>query len=242
VSRFMPIWILLCTAGVLALAACGGGGTEEVNGCKIEPNTVCQGADLSDSDLSGEDLTGANLSGANLTDVDLSDANLTEANLTNARIIDANLDNANLTRTNLEGATIENTALAGTTRCGTIRTNGTIDDTSCPASGGTTTTTTTTTATTTAAAPQILSWTGPSSANCKADTETVTLRFRWRTSNAEAIDFEVDGMPPGATAGAGPNGSIGLPFDCGETSHTYTLTASNAAGDTVTKELTVESE
>jgi len=239
-SRQLAVLGLLCTGAVLALSGCGGSDTNEVNGCKIEPNTVCQGADLSGADLSGEDLTGANLSRTDLTDADLSDANLTEANLAGARITDANLDDANLTRTNLEGATIQDTDLAGTTRCGTIRTDGTIDDTSCPSSGGTTTTTVTTT--TTAAAPEILSWTGPENANCQADTEVVTLTFRWRTRNAEAIDFEIDGVPPGASAGAGPSGSIDLPFECDRASHTYTLTASNTAGDTVTKNLTVQSE
>jgi hypothetical protein len=239
-SRYSSVMVLFGAAVVLALTACGGGGTTEVNGCEIEPNTVCQGADLSGADLSGEDLTGANLSRADLTDADLSNANLTEANLAGARIVDANLDDSNLTRTNLEGATILDTDLAGTTRCGTIRTDGTIDDTSCPSSGGTTTTTVTTT--TTAAAPEILSWTGPPNANCQADTEVVTLTFRWRTRNAEAIDFEVDGVPPGASAGAGPSGSIDLPFECSKASHTYTLTASNAAGETVTKDLTVTSD
>lgn len=47
-----------------------------INGCRIEPNTVCPRANLSGANLSGANLRGADLRWANLIDADLSEANL----------------------------------------------------------------------------------------------------------------------------------------------------------------------
>jgi len=243
--RFV-LGLVLVGGAVIALAGCGGGGgTKEVGGCKIEPHTSCQNADLSNSDLSDQDLTGANLTGVDLTDTNLSGANLTEVNLSNSRIINSNLDDANLTRTNLSGATIEGTDLTGTTRCGTIRTNGTTDDTDCPPSGGSTTTsTTTTTATTTATTgtnanlPTIVSFTGPTSAKCPQGTQQASVSLSWSTRNATQIQWQLDGQTingPDKT-----NGSASFAFACSAPQHTYTIKASNTKGQFATYDVTVQ--
>jgi hypothetical protein len=221
----------------IAVAGCGGGGggTNEVSGCKIEPNTVCQNTDFTDADLSDEDLTGANLTGSNFTDANLSGANLTEANLSNSQIVDAKLDDANLTRTNLTGATIENTDLSGTTRCGTIRTNGTTDDTDCPASGGTTTTATTTA---NANLPTIVSFDGPATVKCPQGRTQVTVNLSWSTRKATELAWTVDGqMIDGPTE---PSGSGPFAFSCDSPEHTYGLKASNDKGQYATFSVTVQ--
>jgi len=131
--------MLLLGGAAIALAGCGGDEDKpglDINGCKIQPNTVCQKADLTGADLSGSDLTGADLTGANLTESNLTDVNLTGANLSRARIVDASLEDANLTRADLTNATIERTDLGAATLCDTIRPDGTTDDSDCSASGG----------------------------------------------------------------------------------------------------------
>ena len=246
--RVVPVF--LCVLAVLAAGACGGGGTKEVNGCKIEPNTSCPGVDLTDEDLSDEDLSGADLSGATLVGTNLSDANLTEANLSNSRITNANLDDANLTRTNLTGATIDATSLTGATLCGTIRTNGTIDDTSCPASGGggggttSTTTTTATTATTGTTStginpnlPEIVSLEGPSSVNCRGFDQR-NVRLTWATRNADEVTWTVDGAAYNGPSQA--NGSGQFEFNCEQAQHKYTIRASNTKGEFATFSVTVQ--
>src|SRR5690606_39206358 len=56
----------------------------QINGCTIQPRTVCPAADLAGAELSmarlrGANLSGANLAGANLRLVDLRDADLSHA-------------------------------------------------------------------------------------------------------------------------------------------------------------------
>ena len=99
--------------------------TNTIDGCVIEPYTVCEyanltGADLryailSFADLTGADLTGADLTGADLVRVYLSGANLTGANLTNADLSGANLSGANLTGANLTNANLTNATGCSTT-------------------------------------------------------------------------------------------------------------------------------
>jgi uncharacterized protein YjbI with pentapeptide repeats len=116
--------------------------------CKIQPGTSCPsanlaGANLTAANLTGADLAAANLSGANLTNANLSGANLTSANLSEATLASTNLSAANLTKANFTGAKLTNVNLADATRCDTIRTNGTIDNASCPPPAQATTTSTT---------------------------------------------------------------------------------------------------
>lgn len=59
-----------------------------INGCKLERETSCPGADLQGANLSNMDLRSANFRGANL-----SGANLSHTSLRGANLDGANLDN-----------------------------------------------------------------------------------------------------------------------------------------------------
>ena len=80
-----------------------GGDVRVVNGCRIEPNAQCPGANLTGAFLWASDLSGANLSGANLSFTNLSGADLRRADLWRANLRFADLRDANLTRANLSG-------------------------------------------------------------------------------------------------------------------------------------------
>jgi hypothetical protein len=108
-----------------------------VNGCVIQAGSTCPGANLSGQNLQGANLAGANLATANLSKSNLSNANLsgsnlTGANLTGVTMLNGDLRSANLTNADFSGANLENVILTNSTNCGTIRTDGTIDDDSCP--------------------------------------------------------------------------------------------------------------
>lgn len=218
-------------AAVFAVAGCGGssGPDSSVNGCDIQPSTSCPNADLSAADLSNADLSQADLSGANLGGTNLEGANLTQANLSNARIVDANLSNTNLTSANLTGATITGTSFDDATLCGTTRTDGTTDDSSCPATGGTTTETTTSesteTTTTTAAAAEVTSF-DVGDLTCGAAT-TAPVQVQWETENATAVDIAVDSFTP---AGYGPSGTATVTVPCDGESHDVTITPRSDTG------------
>jgi hypothetical protein len=140
----------------LAMAGCGDdsksasstttapSGPRTVNGCLIQAGANCPGANLSGQNLQGVNLAGANLATANLSKSNLSNANLTGANLTDANLmnvtmLNTNLSNANLTRANFTGGNLDNVKLTGATHCGTIRTDGSVDNSSCPQPTPTTT-------------------------------------------------------------------------------------------------------
>ena len=235
---------VLAVAGALAVAGCGGsdGSESSVNGCDIKPSTSCPNADLSAADLSGADLSQADLSGADLGGTNLDGANLTEANLSNARIVDANLSNANLTSANLTGATITGTSFDGATLCGTTRTDGTTDDSSCPASTDTTSTETTTTTestettTTTSAAAEVTSFdVGDLSCGAAA---TAPVEVTWATENATAVQIAVDSFTP---AGYAPSGSATVTVPCDGESHDVTITPRSDAGSGEPETKTVSS-
>ena len=84
-----------------------------INGCTIEANTSCIGADLSGADLSNAYLSGANLTGADLSDANLSGAYLDGADLTGADLsyISANSNMGAFTSINLSGANLTNANL-----------------------------------------------------------------------------------------------------------------------------------
>ena len=204
-----------------ALSGCGGSdGPDTVNGCVIEPSTGCANIDLSGADLEGADLSGATLSGTNLQGTNLIGANLTEADLSGAQIIDADLSDADLTSANLTGATISGTNLDGATLCGTTRTDGTVDDTSCPASTDTTETTTTT-----ASAAEVTSF-DVGDLSCGGAT-TAPVTVSWETENATAVEIAVDG---GTAAGFGPFGSTDVVVPCDDASHTISVTPRSDSG------------
>jgi hypothetical protein len=220
-------WVLAALVATVVIAGCGGSDEPEtVNGCVIEASTSCPNADLSGADLEGADLSGATLTSANLEDTNLSEANLSEANLSAAQIINTDLSDADLTRANLNGATIEGTNLTGATLCGTTRTDGTIDDTSCPASTDTTETTETTETTTTEGAVAEVTSFEVGELMCGAAT-TAPVAVAWQTQNATAVEIAVDIVSP---SGFGPSGTTNVVVPCDGESHTITITPENDEG------------
>lgn len=72
----------------------GPDGVLVIDGCRIEPKTVCPGADLRFADLKDQNLAGADLTGAQLVRADLSDANLRGAKFDKANLMGAKLQRA----------------------------------------------------------------------------------------------------------------------------------------------------
>ena len=124
----------------------------QIGDCILEPDTDCQGQDLSHSDLSPArsnswsqgltaDLEGSNFSnmnwtGSNLTSANLEHANFTGANLTGVNFAEAfmwevNLTNADLTDANLSFADIEDAVLDGTIFCRTTMPDGKENNSGC---------------------------------------------------------------------------------------------------------------
>lgn len=227
-------WVLTAVIAVAVLAGCGGSdGPETVNGCVIEPSTQCPSADLSGADLEGADLSRASLGGANLEGTNLSGATLTEADLSGAQIIDADLSDADLTSANLTNATITGTDLDGATLCGTIRTDGTVDDTSCPE----TTETTDTTETTEVSEAEVTSFELTELDCGSATTGPVTVT--WETEHATAVEVAVD---TGSTTALGPSGSTTVVVACDGEPHAITITPQSDAGPGVPETKEVESD
>ena len=205
--------VALGVALALVLAACGGGSDSSnksknsgkaknrtLGDCVIKPRTSCPGADLRFSDLEKANLVGADLTGADLSGADMSRANLTEATLVGAVIVNAdargvsfrganmkntNLTGANLTDANFRGATLADANLLGAILCRTIRTDGTIDNTSCPGPTSSTTTTTTTTTTrpgaTTTKPAATTTTAAPVPAACSTDAVYGAYVAKWST-------------------------------------------------------------
>ena len=82
-----------------------------VNGCLLQPFTVCVGADLAGAKLAGMNLTGADFTGADLSGADLSGAKLLNANFTGANLTGANLLGADITGAIFLGATMTDAQL-----------------------------------------------------------------------------------------------------------------------------------
>ena len=221
---------LIALLAAAALAGCGGSDSaDEVAGCVIEAATQCPNVDFTGSDLEDADLSGANFSGANLTDVNLSGADLTQINLTGAQIIDADLSDADLTRAILTGATITGTNLDGAVLCGTTRTDGTVDDSSCPATTDTTDTTETSEAEVTSFDVGELICDGAGN---------VPVSVSWDTENATAVEIALDTDQP---TGFGASGSTEIPVPCDDAPHAITITPRNDAGVGVPETKQVES-
>ena len=102
-----------------------------INGCAIQPNTVCldanldfvnlEGANLEGANLSGSTFWGSNLKGANLKGAILSDVTIGNAH-TNRGKIEANLENTNFTNSfigssRIEGIGIESASFQGASIC-----------------------------------------------------------------------------------------------------------------------------
>jgi hypothetical protein len=221
------VGVLVVAVVAVAGVGCGGsdGPESSVNGCEIQAATACPGADLSGADLQGAELAGANLSTTNLQDTNLSDANMTEANLSGAQIVGTDLSDADLTGANLTGATITDANLDGATLCGTIRTDGTTDDTSCPASTDTMDTTDTTD--TTSAAAEVTSF-ALGVLDCTTGETEAPISVSWSTRSATAAGISVDGGTPTET---GPSGTTEIQVPCDGETHEVSVTALNDSGD-----------
>ncbi len=221
--------VVTLSLAVVALgSACGGSdGPDTVSGCAIEPGTSCAGDDLSGADLAGADLSRADLSNVNLEGTNLSGANLSEANLSGASLVDTDLSDADLTGARLEGATISGTNLDGATLCGTIRTDGTTDDTSCPASTDTTDSTDTTGGDTTAQAAEVTSL-SVGDLDCPSGGGDGTVSVSWETEAATAARVEVDGTE---VESAGPSGSADVTVPCDGAEHEVSVVPLSDAGD-----------
>ena len=226
-------WTLIVTLAAAVLSGCGGSdGPETVNGCVIEPSASCARVDLSGADLEGADLSRAMLSGTNLTGTNLSGANLTEANLSSAQIVDADLTDADLTRASLANATISGTNLDGATLCGTFRTDGTVDDTSCPEP----TDTTEATASASSDAEVISFDVGDLTCETAAN---VRVGVSWETENTTAVEIALDTE---TSTGFGPSGSTDIWVPCDDVPHAITITPQNDSGTGVPETREVSSD
>ncbi|MBM3949758.1 MAG: pentapeptide repeat-containing protein [SAR202 cluster bacterium] len=126
---------------------------KEINGCKIEEDTQCPGADLSGADLgaitskghparlaanlSGGNFSGANLEGAymariDLSGADLSNTNLRGANLYQAMLFEADLTGADLTDVDLSFADMEDAVTDGAIFCRTTMPDTSTNNSGCP--------------------------------------------------------------------------------------------------------------
>jgi hypothetical protein len=102
-----------------------------VNGCLIQPFTVCPKANLSGADLSGAKLTAADLTGADLSGADLTFANLSGADLPGADLRRADLRRANLFKADLRAADLTGADLSTTHFCKTTMPNSSINNRDC---------------------------------------------------------------------------------------------------------------
>jgi len=103
------LFLMLVGVGLFVGGCAEEQGPRVINGCVIEPGTVCKNAPLAGVSLVGEDLSGADFSGAvlqgaDLSFVDLSGAELSITNLAGARLVAANMSGAQLFKANLLGA------------------------------------------------------------------------------------------------------------------------------------------
>jgi hypothetical protein len=99
-------------------------------------------------------------------------------------------------------------------------------------------TTSSTTTTTVSNAPQIISFAvTPNPAVCPNASTTIQVTLTWTTTNALGVSVSIDG--PGKYADYGANGSAQVPFACSG-SHSYTLTANGAGGQTTQRTITVQ--
>ena len=214
---------LLALLVAAVLAGCGGSDEPDaVGGCTIEPGAQCSGADLTGADLDGADLSAADLSDANLTDANLHGANLSSSNLSGSQIVDADLSDADLSRANLADATITGTDLDGTIFCGTTRTDGTIDDSTCPV--------TSETVTATDSDAQVTSF-DVSGLLCDGATSG-SVSVSWETENATAIKLALDTAVP---TDFPPSGSTSVTVPCDGAPHAITITPQSDAGPGVPK-------
>ena len=192
-----PVQVVATAVAVaFVLVGCGGSDTESVERLHDRAGDAVRRTSTSRARTSPAPTSRALCSRARTSRApNLSGANLSEADLSGARIVDTDLSDADLTSANLTGATISGANLDGATLCGTTRTDGTIDDTSCPASTDTTDTATTETTETTEAAQAEVTSFELSDLDCGSAT-TGPVTVTWETENATAVEIAVDTASP----------------------------------------------
>lgn len=82
--------------------------------------------------------------------------------------------------------------------------------------------TTTSSTTTEPGAPEILSFSGPSTVDCSSES-TVQITLSWKTANTTSVALSVDDQ--GLSGTYGPNDAADLDFPCDGASHSYTIAA-----------------
>lgn len=100
-NRLLPLALLLVLLPTAAGVHAADDGVTVINGCRLEAESHCAGADLRGADLRHLDLRRIDLSGADLSGADLRHANLDLANLEKARLARADLTRASLQQANL---------------------------------------------------------------------------------------------------------------------------------------------
>jgi hypothetical protein len=95
---------LALIATTLVWATSADANVKVINGCRIEPRTVCPNANLAGADLKGADLHDAQLSGSNLQGANLEGAHLGGTQLSNANLIDASLRRVHAHAVNFAGS------------------------------------------------------------------------------------------------------------------------------------------
>ena len=121
--------------------------------------------------------------------------------------------------------------------CSTIRTDGTTDDSSCPASTDTTDTTDTTATDATAQEAEVTSF-SVGDLECPSGGGDGTVSVSWETESATAARLEVDGTE---VESGGPSGSADLTVPCDGADHEVSVVPLSDAGDGQPESETVSS-
>jgi len=223
-------------------------GTQITGTCPILPDADCHEADLTLANLEGADLRRANLRdanlyGADLRHADLRDADLTSADLRNTDLTDADLRNAiltdalfkdaNLTRANLDGAEASSAQFSKSLLCETTRPDGVKDDRNCAEVEGITTLPTKV-AITKYKIPKVAE-------GCVGTTKRVEVSIQYETVKTKTVTFEVDGeaLPDNQTFAPGKGKAV-LEFVCAQAEHSYTIIATDVAGNQAQKTKSVK--
>ena len=87
-------------------------------------------------------------------------------------------------------------------------------------------------------APSIVSFEGPETVDCNAESFDGFITLTWEVSDADSTTLSIDG--PGVYISyPGVAGSDQVPFSCGSGQHTYTLTTVGGSGEPASKTLTI---
>jgi hypothetical protein len=110
--------------------------------------------------------------------------------------------------------------------------------TGCGGSGSSSAETTSTTETTEVTEATVASF-DVGDLDCGSGEAEGSVEVSWETEAATAVELAVDGEPPGASAGYGPEGTADLAIPCDGESHEVSVTALNdsGAGETVTEQV-----